>query len=49
MDRTGIRHVSDQTVRHLLNRKGYFFLQARKKGLMSEADKAKRVEFAQKI
>ena len=49
MDRTGIRHVSDGTVRRLLNRKGYFFLQARKKGLMSETDKAKRVEFARKM
>lgn len=49
MDRTGIRHVSDRTVRRLLNRKGYFFLQARKKGLMSETDKAKRVEFARKM
>ena len=49
MDRTGIRHVGDRTVRRLLNRKGYFFLQARKKGLMSETDKAKRVEFARKM
>ena len=49
MDRTGIRHVSDRTVRRLLNRNGYFFLQARKKGLMSETDKAKRVEFARKM
>ena len=49
MDRTGIRRVSDRTVRRLLNRKGYFFLQARKKGLMSETDKAKRVEFARKM
>ena len=36
MVRTGIRHVSDRTARRLLNRKGYFFLQARKKGLMPE-------------
>ena len=43
---TGIPHVSDRTVRRLLNRKGYLFLQARKKGLMSETEKAKRVEFA---
>ena len=32
MERTGIRHVTDRTVRRLLNRNGYFFLQARKKG-----------------
>ena len=49
MERTGIRHVTDRTVRRLLNKKGYFFLQARKKGLMSEADKAKRVKFARKM
>jgi len=49
MERTGIRHVTDRTVRHLLNRNGYFFLQARKKGLMSETDKDQRVEFARKM
>ena len=47
MERTEIRHVTDRTVRRLLNRNGYFFLQARKKGLMSEEDKEKRVAFAQ--
>ena len=45
MARTGIRHVSDRTVRRLLNRNGYFFLQARKKGLMSQSDKDMRVTF----
>ena len=52
MERAAIRHVFDrtaQTVRRLLNRKGYFFLQARTKGLMSEAAKVKRVEFAGKM
>lgn len=49
MERAGIRQVSDRTVRRLLNRNGYFFLQARKKGLMTEADKGKRVEFASMI
>ena len=49
MERTGIRHVTDRTVRRLLNRNGYFFLQARKKGLMSQTDKEKRVEFARKM
>ena len=49
MERTGlIRHVTDRTVRRLLNRNGYFFLQGRKKGLMSQTDKDRRVEFAQK-
>ena len=49
MERTGIHHVTDQTVRRLLNRNGYFFLQARKKGLMSQTDKDRRVEFARKM
>ena len=44
MERTGIHHVTDRTVRRLLNRNGYFFLQARKKGLMSQKDKDQRVE-----
>lgn len=49
MERTGIRHVTDRTVRRLLNRNGYFFLQARKKGLMSQIDKDKRVTFARRM
>jgi transposase len=49
MERTGIRHVTDRTVRRLLNRNGYSFLQARKKGLMSQTDKDQRVEFARKM
>ena len=49
MEREGIRHVTDRTVRRLFNRKGYFFLQARKKGLISEVDKVKRVELARKM
>ena len=49
MERTGIRHVTDRTVRRLLNRNGYFFLQARKKGLMSQSDKERRVEFARRM
>ena len=49
MERTGICHVSDQTVSHLLNRNGYFFLQACKKGLMSQSDNDKRVTFARRM
>ena len=40
VERTGIRHVTDRTIRHL---------QARKKGLMSQPDKDQRVEFARKM
>ena len=49
MERTGIRHVTDRTVRRRLNRNGYFFLQARKKGLMSQTDKDNRVAFARRM
>ena len=48
-ERTGIRHVTDRTVKRLLNGNGYFFLQAHKKGLMIMTDKDQRVEFAQKM
>ena len=49
MERTGIRHETDRTVRRLLNSNGYFFLQARKKGLMCQSDKERRVEFARQM
>ncbi len=42
----GVSNVSDRTVRRLLNRHGYFYLQSRKKGLMSKKDMRKRVKFA---
>ena len=40
--------VSDLTVRRLLNREGYRYLQSRKKGLMSTADLKARLKFARK-
>lgn len=44
---TGLsRNVSDRTVRRWLNQNGYFYLQSRKKGLMSDKDKNGRVDFA---
>ena len=49
MERTGIHHVSDQTVSRLQNRNGYFFLQEHKKGLMSQPDKDKRVTLARRM
>ena len=45
----GVQNVSDRTVRRHLNRQGYFYLQSRKKGLMSKADKVKCVKFARKM
>ena len=42
----GVGSVSDHTVRRYLNRERLFYLQSRKKGLMSKADMRKRVKFA---
>ena len=44
-----IRGISDRTIRRLLNRNGYHYLQARKKGLMSASDRMKRVAFARRV
>ena len=46
--RAGIspKHVSNRTIRRFLRRKGYHFLQARKKGLLSEKDLKERLKFA---
>ena len=49
MERTGICHETDRTVRRLLNSNRYFFLQARKKGLMCQSDKERRVEFTRQM
>lgn len=42
-------NVSNRTVRRCLNKHGYFNLQARKKGLLSESDCQKRLKFAKKM
>ena len=41
--------VSNRTIRRYLNRNGFKFLQARKKGLLSEKDKRKRLTFARSM
>ena len=41
--------VSCRNVRRFLSRKGYGYRQARKKGLLTEADKKKRSKFAKKV
>ena len=48
MARAGIslKHVSNRTIRRFLQREGYYFLQARKKGLLSEKDVKERLKFA---
>ena len=51
MVRAGIspKHVSNRTIRRFLQREGYYFLQARKKGLLSEKDVKERLKFAKNI
>ena len=50
MERAGIRHVTDLTVRtHIVEQRRVLLPAGSQKGLMSEADKVKRVEFARKM
>ena len=45
----GVTHIANRTVRHFLNKNGYSYLQARRKGLMSKADLKRRTKFARKM
>ncbi len=45
----GLTHASNRTVRRTLNKNGYKYLQARRKGLMSRKDHKKRLTFARKM
>ena len=51
MQRAGLskKKVSDRTVRRCLNENGYYYLQARKKGLMTKNDQRKRRIFAKQV
>ena len=51
MERAGLKpkEVSSRTVRRFLHKEGYHYLQARKKGLMSEDYICQRVRFAKNI
>ena len=49
MARADVKNVSRRTVSRFLNKEGYNYLQARKKGLLSERDKKTRVKFAKKM
>ena len=42
-------YASRRTVSRYLNKSGYRFLQARKKGLLDEGDKQKRLKYARKM
>ena len=45
----GLMHVSDRTMRRAMNRLGFKYRQARKKGLVTDLDLKKRVRFAKKM
>ena len=51
MVRSGVnlKYVSSRTVRRLLNKNGYRYLQARKKGILSHMDIRRRSQFAKKM
>ena len=50
MQRAGLsKKVSDRTVQRCLNKNGYYYLQARKKGLMTKNDQRKRRIFAKQV
>ena len=44
----GLKHVSTRTVNRYLNKHKYKYLQSRKKGLLTDKDKKKRLQFARK-
>ena len=46
---SGIKHASNWAVRRTLNKHGYFYLQSRKKGLLSANDLKLHVKFARKM
>ena len=48
-EESGVTHVSNRSIRRSLNRRGYYFLQSRKKGLMTKDDLKKRLAFCRKI
>ena len=45
----GVSNVSVRTVNRFLNESGYSYLQARRKGLLSNGDRKKRVAFARRM
>ena len=51
MENAGIcrKDVSESTISRFLNKEGYYYLQARKKGLLTKADMKKRRLFARRM
>lgn len=46
---SGATHVSNRTVRNVLNKEGYHYLRSRKKGLLHAADLKSRLKFAKNV
>ena len=46
---SGVNHVCNRTIRRCLNRRGYYYLQSRKKGLLLKTDLTKRLKFCHKV
>ena len=46
---SGVTHVSNRTIRNMLNKGGYHYLRSRKKGLLHASDLKARKKFCQKI
>ena len=49
MENSNVTHVTQRTVTRLLHQNGYKYLQARKKGLVSEKNKKDRLKLARRI
>ena len=49
MENSNVTHVTQRTVTRLLHQNGYKYLQARKKGLVSEKDEMDHLKLAQRI
>ena len=45
----GVSHISNRTVRHYLNKHGYYFRHSRKKGPVTAKDRLNHVKFAKKV
>ena len=45
----GVSHISNRTVRHHLNKHGYYFRHSRKKGLVTAKDRLNCVTFSRKV
>ena len=45
----GLTHVSNRTVRRIMNRNGYHYCRSRKKGLLRKSDLVKRLQYCRQV